>query len=135
MSAADVTLSLATAADCAEVAAELQPPPALMWCARINGQLACVLGVRPITTGSALRAPECMAWLRPGPAVARYPLTFWRESKRVLAALRSSFSVIHTLSPASDLRALAWLERLGFTLGAPRPGPDGVRVHHTHIGA
>ena len=84
-----------------------------------DDEAAAIFGI--VETGSA-----AIPWLLTTDTVDRYPLTFWRASKTVLAHLREVWPEMVQAVDARYAGALSWAKRLGFTVGEPEPfGVEG----------
>lgn len=91
---------------------------------RFNGQPAGMFGVAIHPAGTTL-APIGVAWLLTTPVVDKYPVTFFRESKRVVKEFASRYGLLMNFVDARYTRALLWAERLGFHVHSPIPFGKG----------
>lgn len=85
------------------------------WAAYLGDELLAVFGVIPTEGGGGI------GWLLSTTAVDRHPLTFWRESKKVLAVLRDHYPFLKNMVDARYTQAVSWLRRLGFDVGQAVP--------------
>lgn len=93
-----------------------------------NGGVAAMWGVSPGSEwmgGSLLGGTRCV-WLLTGRLVDECPFTFWRESKRVAAALVAHWGPLANAVDVRHRRAFAWLARLGGTV-------DGSLLVNGHL--
>lgn len=85
------------------------------WAALLGDELLAVFGVIPVKDDGGI------AWMLTSTAVDRHPLTFWRESKKVIAVLRDHYAFLRNMVDARYLQAASWAKRLGFEVGEPVP--------------
>jgi len=85
------------------------------WALYVGNDLLAVFGVSTYDTGWA--APWAFSTVH----VAKYPLTFWRVSKIVLAHWRDRYPKMVQMIYARYPQALAWVKRLGFKVEEPVP--------------
>lgn len=89
----------------------------------INGEPAAMFGIVPY--GQAW-----VPWLLTTDVVDKFPLSFWRASKHILAELLKAYPVLVQNIDARYIRALHWAERLGFKVFPPEPfGQAGMPFH------
>lgn len=85
------------------------------WAVMVGDEILCIFGVIPQPDGSGI------AWLLSSTLVDTHPLTFWRESKKVIEILRHHYPALRNMVDARYAQAVAWLKRLGFEVGEARP--------------
>lgn len=97
------------------------------WAAYFDGRLLAVFGVRP--------TPTCaIPWALTSVHVARYPFTFWKTSKMVVARWRDDYPLLANKVHASYGAALRWVKKLGFSVGVPEPfGVNGDLFCHVQL--
>ena len=83
------------------------------WTVRLNGEVAAMYGVALTPYGTAL-TPVAVAWLLTTTAVDRHPVTFFKESKRIVKELAERYGVLTNFVDARYGKALNWARRLGF---------------------
>jgi len=83
------------------------------WAGYVGGDLLAVFGVVDFPTGWA--AP----WLMSSIYVDRYPLTFWRASRVIVADIRERYPKMVQMVYAGYGNALRWAGRLGFKVEEP----------------
>lgn len=91
--------------------------------------VACLLGVcRP----SLLSAGAANIWLLAHPDIERYSVRFLKECRRVLALLLARYGRLENHIDADNVKTIAWLEWLGFTVEKTRivMSPMGFPFHH-----
>lgn len=94
----------------------------------IESEPLCMFGV---VVGEGCAYP----WLLTTDLVDRYPLTFWRASKKVLAEVRGRYPVLVQQIDARYSQALNWARRLGFEVATAAPfGVNGMPFHRISIG-
>lgn len=123
------------AADAAEVAAShgLDPLSAVVhsmtisaeaWAVYFNGKIACVWGVCPLRDG-LLTGRVGSVWMLSAKTVERFKVTFFRWSRKILAAALDRWDELVNVVDARYHRAIKWGARLGFVYGEPvRFGPS-----------
>ena len=79
-----------------------------------------------------------MVWLLTSPEIERHTFTFQREAKLMLMRIFNDgqYRAVGNVVSAGNLKAIAWLERLGFTfVDRDVPiGPDKTPFHSFAIG-
>lgn len=87
---------------------------------RFDGELVGIYGVRPVAESIATGRTG-VAWLLTTDTVDRYPVTFWRESRRVVQDMLSRWDVLVNAIDARYAAAIRWAARLGFSVAPPAP--------------
>jgi hypothetical protein len=80
-----------------------------------DGEVAAIFGVFPVSALGGLG----LVWLLSGPAVDRHPMAFLRLSRPVLKMLLRRCPRLFNFTDARYVKALAWLEWMGFRIGPP----------------
>ena len=91
------------------------------WLVLFDGKPAAMYGVGPFRPA---RLGGAIVWVLTTPEVERAPMTFFRESKRILAELLERHAWLGNLVDANYHCAIRWLSALGFTIGLPAPHCD-----------
>lgn len=147
--AASLTVSCPSAADVAELAANMRQADrdeiaashggeaidvvsesvrasSESWALRINGRLACIWGVVPIAS-TGLAGGRGVVWMLTTSVVERFPVAFWRFCRDAVRDLVQRWAVLVNMIDLRHEKAVRWAERLGFAFAAPVPvGPDRV---------
>jgi hypothetical protein len=85
-----------------------------------DGEVACIAGVVPYPSGTALGGPDTgCVWMLSGTAVNRHKKAFLRLSRSVLKAFLGRYRCLENLVDARYLAAIRWLQWLGFEVSAP----------------
>lgn len=79
-----------------------------------DGELVGMFGVSPLPGGAA-------PWLLTSDVVDRYPMTFWKASRRIVEYLRVKYPMLVNRIDARYEQALRWARRLGFVIEPPTP--------------
>lgn len=88
-----------------------------------NGELAAIWGVVPFS----LLTGHAMPWVLTTRVVTKHPITFYKESVRIIADLRRAYSRLSSLIDSRHRTSLIWADRLGFRIELPRAcGPNGM---------
>ncbi len=123
MRAADLAEVLA--AGCSSALDALESSLALSdiaYAVRIDGEVAAVFGVAPERATGLLAPPiSGLVWLLTSDTVTRYPMTFFRLSKPLLAMLLEYCPVLINSVDARYTSSLRWLKYLGAAIGPPVP--------------
>lgn len=99
-----------------------------------NGEVAAIAGVSAVSVDPD-GVKSGTAWVLTSKVVNRFPVTFWRESRWLLAQFRQSVPRLQNAVDARYLKALRWAQRLGFDLGEVKPiGPNGEPFNVIRIG-
>lgn len=97
--------------------------------AYIDGELAGLFGVAP---RCSVLGKHCV-WLLTTEKIDEYPVTFFRESARIVEWMRREY---HSLENWVDLRytrAIRWLDRLGATFHEVQTAPSGVQYQRIEL--
>jgi hypothetical protein len=118
-----------------EAMSNLDPRMALMeglvwsaetWTARIDGEVACMWGVRQADVLGWTGVP----WMLGSEAVAANASTLLRQSRLIVDRWRGMYPVLRNMVDARHHRSIRWLRWLGFTIGDARPmGFAGLPFH------
>jgi hypothetical protein len=92
----------------------------------LHGELACLFGVgRPNLMGRV-----AIPWLLTGSAVDKYPLTFYRNAKKIFKMIVTQYPCMMQRVDSRYTSAVELMKRLGFKIHPPEPfGPDKVLFH------
>ena len=90
---------------------------------------AVIFGAAPIENNKG-----CI-WLLGTDEIFNHPVTFYRESKKILPLLMQNYSYLENYVDARNLLSLRWLKWLGFTIdNAQIMGVENRNFHHVYIG-
>lgn len=98
----------------------------LCWSAFADGELACIIGVAPISLVSGIGSP----WMLGTPALDAQSRVLVRLTPRYIAMMLKAFPHLVNHVHAANATSVRWLKRLGFTLHAAAPfGALGEAFH------
>jgi len=98
----------------------------LCWSAFADGELACILGVAPISLVSGIGSP----WMLGTPTLDAHHRVLVRLTPRYIATMLKAFPHLVNHVHAANTTSVRWLRRIGFTLAAPAPfGALGEPFH------
>ena len=86
----------------------------------VNGLPACIHGV-VLHSSSILDGDAGIPWSLSTVVVDRYPKEFFLRSKVGIDLIKSRYDLLFNYVDASYAKAIRWIKRLGFTVGAPVP--------------
>jgi hypothetical protein len=90
-----------------------------------DGIPAALFGIGP-----SLEKGLGVPWLLATPEIERWPVTFYRMSKRLFPRLASGYDRLVNWVDARNVLSLRWLAWLGFEAGPPAPwGVLGLEFH------
>lgn len=87
------------------------------WLAFINGEFACVLGVK----GPSILGGTAAPWFLASDVIERHRKLFLDRSHRVVEDLVREYGTLSNHVWDGHTKAKAWLSRIGFTLEDPEP--------------
>ena len=93
--------------------------------ARVDGQVACVFGVRPVT----FLGREGVPWMLGTPLVAQHARAFIKNSRPYIAQMLRAYPHLMNYVHAPNHQAIGWLKRMGFVLGPAVTAPTGEMFH------
>lgn len=98
----------------------------LCWTGEVDGRVAAILGVAPLSIMSGIGSP----WMMGTPLLDRHARVLVRETPGYIARMLRAFPHLVNFVHAENTTSVRWLRRLGFTLDAPTPhGPEGALFH------
>lgn len=98
----------------------------LCWSAFINGELAAILGVAPMSVLGGIGSP----WMMGTPVLDAHSRVLVRETPRYIDKMLVAFPHLVNHVHAENKTSVRWLRRLGFTVHPPRPyGQLGESFH------
>jgi hypothetical protein len=101
---------------------------ALVWTARIDGEVAAIFGVAPF--GQSLMAPTGIPWMLGTDLVPRHRRILVRHTAAYIQRMLALYPRLTNAVHAKNTVAVRWLQRAGFTLGEPFPAePTGEMFH------
>lgn len=93
-----------------------------------HGRVAAIFGV--VLARSEEDGVFGIPWVLTGNAVDKYPLAFWRTSKKGLGIFLDHYKLLVNLVDARHTSSIKWLKRLGAEIQDPQPhGPQGLPFH------
>lgn len=98
------------------------------WCvaARVDGELACVLGVTSLSLLGGVGSP----WMMGTPVLERHSRILVRKTPEYIDRMLSVFPHLVNFVHAKNTTSVRWLRRLGFVLEEAQPfGPLGEPFH------
>lgn len=96
------------------------------WAASIDGEVACILGVAPISLLGGVGSP----WLLGTDVLARHRATFMRHAREGVRAMLGVYPHLVNCVHVKNTASIAWLRRVGFVLHPPIPyGPHRALFH------
>lgn len=93
----------------------------LVWCALVDGRVACIFGVAAL----GLLADEALVWALGTDLVTANGGAFMRRAPPYIDLMLRAYPVIKNHVHAHNTVAIAWLKRAGFELGAAVPASTG----------
>ena len=104
----------------------------LCWSARIDGELAAILGCAPINILTGIGSP----WMLGTPLLDRHQRVLVRETPKYIGRMLGAFPHLVNFVHAKNTTSVRWLRRLGFSLSAPAPfGLLGEPFHRFELRA
>jgi hypothetical protein len=98
----------------------------LCWSGFIDGELAAILGVAPISMMAGIGSP----WMLGTPVLDAHSRVLVRRTPEYIAKMLNAFPHLVNLVHARNTTSVRWLRRLGFTLHSPVPhGAHGELFH------
>lgn len=98
----------------------------LCWSAFADGELACVLGVAPLSVVSGIGSP----WMIGTPVLDRHQRVLIRRTPEYISKMLKAFPHLVNYVYAQNTTSVRWLRRLGFTLHDAEPyGALGEPFH------
>jgi hypothetical protein len=98
----------------------------LCWSAFADGELACVLGVAPLSVVSGIGSP----WMIGTPVLDRHQRVLVRQTPEYISKMLKAFPHLVNYVYAQNTTSVRWLRRLGFTLHDAEPyGALGEPFH------
>ena len=88
---------------------------ALCWAVRVDGELACILGVVPLM----LLGDTGVVWLLGTDVISRNARALMRLSPPYIEMMLLAYPHLANHVHAANRQAVRWLTRMGFTLHAP----------------
>jgi hypothetical protein len=98
----------------------------LLWVGTIDDRIAAIFGVVPLHMLGGQGVP----WLLGTPLIDRYRGAFMRLNRPYIARMLAVFPQLANVVDARNVKSIAWLKRLGFTIHPPQPvGLAGLPFH------
>lgn len=98
----------------------------LSWSVEIDGELACMMGVCPLSMLCGLGSP----WLLGSEAVARNAGAFIKQTKIYIPIMLQAYPHLFNFVDVRNRKSVAWLRRAGFKVHDPvRVGPAKMLFH------
>lgn len=99
----------------------------LLWTYTVDENVAAIFGVCPATT---LMGDMGVPWLVGTPLIDRSRGAFVKLSPRYISAMNMAFPRLLNVVDARNVKSIAWLKRMGFTLLDPVPVGVGQMPFH-----
>ena len=117
---------------CAAVAYSIAASKA--WCVLLDGAPIVLWGLGPPEMGNPAKhpgsGPKALVWLVGTEEIERYPVMFYRVSKRLFPQVCAWHEELANWVDARNILSLRWLAWLGFDIGKPEPhGVLGLPFH------
>lgn len=114
-------------ADMVESAVEECLSTAVMsWTGHVGGEVAFIFGCSPVS----LLGVEGVPWLIGTPLIDRHRRAFIRFSHSYIPAMLAIFPTLVNLVDVRNVKSIAWLKKMGFTLLPAQPaGVSGLPFH------
>ncbi len=98
----------------------------MAWSSYIDGELACIMGVAPLSIVSGIGSP----WMMGTPVLDAHSRILVRETPEYIAKMLTAFPHLVNFVHTKNRTSVRWLRRLGFTLHAAAPyGALGEPFH------
>lgn len=97
----------------------------LCWTAKVDGQVACIFAVRPLTFLGETGIP----WMLGTPLVAAHARVFIKNSRPYIAQMLRAYPHLMNYVHAPNRQAIAWLKRMGFAIGPIVQAETGEMFH------
>lgn len=98
----------------------------LAWSAYVDGDLACILGVSPLSMVGGVGSP----WMMGTPVLDRHSRILVRMTPEYIGRMLKAFPHLVNFVHAGNRTSVRWLRRLGFTLHEATPyGALGEPFH------
>ena len=96
------------------------------WSAFVDGELACIMGVTPLSMLSGIGSP----WMMGTPLLEKHARVLVRLTPGYIRRMLKAFPILTNHVHAENVTSVRWLRRLGFALSRPLPyGPTGALFH------
>ena len=97
----------------------------LCWTAKVDGQVACIFAVRPLT----FLGEQGIPWMLGTPLVAKHARAFIKNSRPYIAQMLRAYPHLMNYVHAPNRQAIAWLKRMGFAIGPLVQANTGEMFH------
>ena len=98
----------------------------LCWSAFADGELACIIGVAPLSVLGGIGSP----WMMGTPVLDAHSRVLVRRTPEYIAKMLKAFPHLVNHVHAENTTSVRWLKRLGFTLHKAEPfGALGAPFH------
>jgi hypothetical protein len=87
------------------------------WAVEIDGELACLMGVTPVSIVSGIGCP----WLLGSDAVPRHAGAFIKQTLVYIPLMLEAYPHLFNFVDARNTKAIRWLKRAGFNVMEPMP--------------
>jgi len=105
--------------DLDEVVARSVRVSSMCWAAFVDGQIACVIGVAPLSLLGGLGAP----WMLGTPVLDKASRVLVRRTPEYISKMLGAFPHLLNYVHADNGTSVRWLKRLGFVFGEPFAHP------------
>ena len=97
------------------------------WTGLIDGRVACMFGVVP----ESLMGGSGFPWMLGSDLIISHQKLFLRRCRKNVAMMAEQFNYLHNYVDDRNVKAVKWLEWLGFEIGEPEPfGVLGLPFRH-----
>lgn len=102
------------------------------WAYTVNGELAAIFGVAPVSVLEGQGLP----WMLGTSLIERFPGAFIRQCRPYIARMLAVCPSLVNVVDARNVRSIAWLKRMGFTVLPAEPmGAAGLPFHPFFLNA
>ena len=99
------------------------------WAAEFDGEPEAIFGACASGAGSGF------VWLIATDVIEKYPVHFYRVSKRIIGRIRERYDYLENWVDARNVLSLRWLKWAGFEIAEPAPwGVMGLDFCHISMG-
>lgn len=97
------------------------------WAGLIDGQVACMFGVMP----ASLMGGSGYPWMLGSELIVNNQKLFLRRCRENVQMMAEQFNYLHNYVDDRNIKAIKWLQWLGFEVGEPEPfGVLGLPFRH-----
>jgi hypothetical protein len=97
----------------------------ISWTATVDGRVACIFGVTPVT----VLGSEGIPWMVGTPLISKHARAFIRMSPLYIAQMLRAYPHLANYVHSRNRQAVAWLKRMGFTIREAVEASTGEMFH------